>query len=108
MHDILALLVGAQIFDGSEWRIYDESGTELDNPAGLRALGKMGVLLMQAQVGDEVLSVVFGGGGTQANHITARNSLGEEVEVDDEEIIEFLAAFAMWRSAQSARPALVK
>ncbi len=43
---ILELLIGAKVFDGTAWHIYDETGTELTNPAGVRGLGKMGALLM--------------------------------------------------------------
>lgn len=43
---VLELLLGAKVFDGAAWHIYDANNTELTNPAGVRGLGKMGALLM--------------------------------------------------------------
>lgn len=43
---ILELLVGAKVFDGLSWHIYDENGVELTHPDGVRGLGKVGAHIM--------------------------------------------------------------
>lgn len=54
---VLELLIGAKVFDGTAWHIYDQSNNELTNPAGVRGLGKMGALLMWPRANDSNYSI---------------------------------------------------
>jgi len=48
------------------------------------------------------IQIVFGGSGwnfdVPAGKIKGKDRLGQEIEIEDEEIIEFLTLFAIWRS----------
>jgi hypothetical protein len=61
-------------------------------------------LLVDRQVVEETIQLTFGGSGwnfdESGKKITGKNKLGELIEIEDEEIIEFLTVFAMWRSRQ--------
>lgn len=53
------------------------------------------------------LKMVFGGSGWnwedqyQVGHLKAKNHLDEDIQIEDEEIIEFLNVFMIWRMAQA-------
>jgi hypothetical protein len=55
---------------------------------------------------EETIRIVFGGSGwnfeDQYNKfkITGKDRLGQDIEIEDEEIIEFLVTFSMWRYMQ--------
>ncbi len=57
------------------------------------------------QLVEETIQVVFGGSGWNfdipGKKITGKDKDGELIQIEDEEIIEFLTVFALWRSAQT-------
>lgn len=56
------------------------------------------------QLVEETIQIVFGGSGWNfdipAARIKGKDKLGREIEIEDEEIIEFLTLFALWRQMQ--------
>lgn len=58
-----------------------------------------------AQLVEETIQIVFGGSGwnfdVPAGKIKGKDRLGQDIEIEDEEIIEFLTLFALWRSVQT-------
>lgn len=57
-----------------------------------------------AQLVEETIQIVFGGSGWNfdlpADRIKGKDRQGRDIEIDDEEIIEFLTMFALWRQMQ--------
>lgn len=57
-----------------------------------------------AQLVEETIQIVFGGSGwnfdVPADRIKGKDRQGRDIEIDDEEIIEFLTMFALWRQMQ--------
>ena len=57
-----------------------------------------------AQLVEETIQIVFGGSGwnfdVPAAKIKGKDRLGQDIEIEDEEIIEFLTMFALWRQMQ--------
>jgi hypothetical protein len=55
---------------------------------------------------EETIRIMFGGSGwnfdVPAKKITGKNRFDQDIEIEDEEIIEFLTVFALWRSAQTS------
>lgn len=53
---------------------------------------------------EETIRIVFGGSGWNFDVdkpvIKGKNRLNEDIEIEDEEIIEFLVTFSMWRYLQ--------
>ncbi len=48
LDQVLAILTGAKVFTGRQWRVYDANGAELADPGGVLWRGVHGALLWNA------------------------------------------------------------